>query len=240
MILAENKILRKGKIRMANPQILAIRAKKLGVLIRDARLASGKSIDECARVTGVPSSTFEAYELGDQSPSLPELEVLAYYLNTPLEHFWGKKSLSEEKPAITKLNLEQLISLRQRMIGALIRQTRLQAGISTEAMADKLEITSSQLEAYEFGDAPIPIPLLDGITAVLSQPVESYQDRNGPVGAWIAQNNVTRDFLNLPPELRSFVSKPVNRPYLQLAQRLSEMSVEKLRAVAEGLLEITL
>jgi len=37
-----------------------------------------------------------------------------------------------------------------------------------------------------------------------------------------------------------FISKPVNRPYLQLAQRLSEMSVEKLRMVAEGLLEITL
>jgi hypothetical protein len=44
----------------------------------------------------------------------------------------------------------------------------------------------------------------------------------------------------MPSELQSFVVKPINQPYLELAQRLSEMSVEKLRAVAEGLLEITL
>ena len=41
-------------------------------------------------------------------------------------------------------------------------------------------------------------------------------------------------------ELQGFVCKPINRPYLELAVRLSEMSVEKLRGVAEGLLEITL
>jgi hypothetical protein len=40
--------------------------------------------------------------------------------------------------------------------------------------------------------------------------------------------------------LLEFVSKPVNRPYLELAQRLSKTNVENLRAVAEGLLEITL
>ena len=34
--------------------------------------------------------------------------------------------------------------------------------------------------------------------------------------------------------------KPVNLPYLEIAQRLSGLSVEKLRAMAEGLLDITL
>jgi hypothetical protein len=47
-------------------------------------------------------------------------------------------------------------------------------------------------------------------------------------------------FAELSPELQDFISKPINRPYLEIAQRLGEMSVEKLRAVAEGLLEITL
>ncbi len=28
------------------------------------------------------------YEAGEKSPSLPELEVLAYYLDVPLERFW--------------------------------------------------------------------------------------------------------------------------------------------------------
>jgi hypothetical protein len=40
--------------------------------------------------------------------------------------------------------------------------------------------------------------------------------------------------------LQSFVSQPINRPYIELAQRLSEMPTAKLRTIAEGLLEITL
>jgi hypothetical protein len=47
-------------------------------------------------------------------------------------------------------------------------------------------------------------------------------------------------FDDLPPDLQDFISKPINRPFLEIAQRLSGLSVEKLRAVAEGLLEITL
>jgi hypothetical protein len=44
----------------------------------------------------------------------------------------------------------------------------------------------------------------------------------------------------LPVELQDFVSKPINRPYLEIAHRLSEMPADQLRAVAEGLLAITL
>jgi hypothetical protein len=40
--------------------------------------------------------------------------------------------------------------------------------------------------------------------------------------------------------MQSFVCQPVNRPYLELAMKLSDLSREKLRAVAEGLLDITL
>jgi hypothetical protein len=46
-------------------------------------------------------------------------------------------------------------------------------------------------------------------------------------------------FLDLPAPLQDFVCKPVNRPYVELALKLSELSVERLRAIAEGLLEIT-
>jgi len=45
--------------------------------------------------------------------------------------------------------------------------------------------------------------------------------------------------LELPLELRQFVAKPVNRPYLELAMKLSNMSRDKLRSVAEDLLDIT-
>ena len=48
------------------------------------------------------------------------------------------------------------------------------------------------------------------------------------------------NFIELPIELQEFILKPVNQPYLEIAQKLSRMSVDKMRDVAEGLLDITL
>jgi hypothetical protein len=48
-----------------------------------------------------------------------------------------------------------------------------------------------------------------------------------------------QEFSELPSELQQFVCKPINRPYLELAMRLSDLPVDRLRTVAEGLLEIT-
>ena len=56
----------------------------------------------------------------------------------------------------------------------------------------------------------------------------------------MTEQQAISEFLQLPPEVRAFVCMPVNRPYLDLARNLSQLSTEKLRAVAEGLLDITL
>jgi hypothetical protein len=74
---------------------------------------------------------------------------------------------------------------------------------------------------------------------VLDTSVEQFYDKHGPIGKWRSQQGNYHKFLDLPPDIQQFVCKPVNRPYLELAMRLSELSAEKLRAVAEVLLEIT-
>jgi len=223
-----------------NRQALNLRARKLGALLRDARLASGLSLEECAESMGVSSTILEAYEFGKNSPSLPELEVFAYMLDIPMEHFWEEQVLSFRNGGKKKLNLEPLVKLRQRKIGALLRQARMNAGLSLNNLAEDTQISISSLEAYELGKSPVPLPHLEVLSSVLNCSVRDFQDRNGPVGKWSAQQRAIADFLALPDDLQNFVSKPINQPYLELAQRLSEMSVDKLRAVAEGLLEITL
>jgi hypothetical protein len=55
-----------------------------------------------------------------------------------------------------------------------------------------------------------------------------------------SRQKAIQDFLQLPPDLQEFVCKPINRPYLDLAIKLSGMSTDKLRGVAEDLLDITL
>ena len=78
-----------------------------------------------------------------------------------------------------------------------------------------------------------------GLIAFLRTEVESLFDQTGTIGKWMAQQKAVQTFLELPPELQDFVSRPINRPYLELALKLSDMSADKLRAIAETLLDIT-
>lgn len=223
-----------------NPTVMTIRGKKLGVLIRDARLASRRRIEDCAEMLQVSPQEIEAFELGEKSPSLPELEVLAYFLGIPVDHFWGNKAISESGSPTLNFDIDQLVGLRQRMIGALLRQARTQSELTLEAVAEKAGITAEQLEACEMGEDELPVPVIEAICTVLGRPIEELIDKYGPVGVWSDQQQSVQEYLKLPEELQAFISKPINRPYLELAHRLSEMSVDKLRAVGEGILEITL
>ncbi|MFA5872329.1 MAG: helix-turn-helix domain-containing protein [Anaerolineales bacterium] len=216
-----------------------LRSRKLGVLIRDARLAARRTIPECARTIGVTAGIFRAWEEGRRSPSLPELEVLSYALNLPLRHFWSKDATSDDAPPTETLNLPAIIGIRQRLIGALLRQVREKASISPRALSGLSGISTAHLKAYELGERPIPLPELEGLTALLGGQIELLFDQTGHIGLWMVQQKAIQDFLQLSPELQNFVCKPVNRPYLELAMKLSGMSTDKLRSVAEDLLDIT-
>jgi transcriptional regulator with XRE-family HTH domain len=219
---------------------ITIRTKKLGVLIRDARLTARRSVQECAEALGIRKSIFRAYEEGLRAPSLPELEALVFYLDLPMDHFWGKQTKSEGPSRHMRLDLSKLLPLRQRKIGALLRQERLKASVSIRNLAHETGIASSRIKAYELGEHPIPLPELEILVRTLGGRVESLFDRHGPVGQWMISEDTVKQFLEMPVELREFVAMPVNRPYLQLAMKLSNMSRDKLRSVAEDLLDITL
>jgi len=219
---------------------VTLRTKKLGILIKDARLSVNKSWMECAQALGITVGVFKAYEEGRKAPSLPELEILAYYLDLPLEHFWSSVMISDKASPLNSLNHQALVGVRQRMIGALLRKQRVESGTTVKALSKLSGIPTSRITSYEFGELPIPLPVLEGLMSLLGGSIESLFDISGPVGKWMAEKKAIQDFLELPVELQNFVCKPVNQPYLELAFSLSSLSKEKLRTVGESLLEITL
>ncbi|MGD0611821.1 MAG: helix-turn-helix transcriptional regulator [Anaerolineales bacterium] len=219
---------------------VSVRSRKLGVLMRDARLAARKTSKECAQAMGVTSGILRAYEEGRRSPSLPELELLGFFLNVPMHQFWGKEVHSTDAPPTGSLNLAAFVNIRQRLIGAQLRQTREKASISVRDLAEQSGLSNSRIKTYELGERPIPLPELEGLVGLLGGQFDTMFDQAGPVGQWMGQQKAIQDFLQLPVELQNFVCKPINRPYLELAQKLSGMSAEKLRGVAEDLLDITL
>ena len=219
--------------------LIRLRTRKLGALIYDARIAKKKSPEECAAAMKVSVEQYDNIEKGTEAPSLPMIEMFAYTLDIPLEHFWGDESLVETQSTKAVENTEQLRQLRDRFIAAHIRQQRNEGNITLADLNAKTTIPEERLQQYELGQVSIALPELEIIASELSMQLEDLLDRRGPVGTWLAEKETIQELMAMPPDLREFVCKPVNRPYLELAQRLSRLDVNKLRTVAEGLLEIT-
>ncbi|HSM25813.1 MAG TPA: helix-turn-helix transcriptional regulator [Anaerolineaceae bacterium] len=223
-----------------NKLFVQIRNKKIGLLISDARLSKNISISDLSSQTGIPEEKFTEFETGTSSPSLPELEIIAYSLNVPLEHFWGKQIFQSDEDQEKAEIFRKLMNLRNKIIGTNIIAKREENGLSIETLADQTEIDINLLTSYESGEIEIPVPVLEILAKTLNCQIEVFFDNQGKIGAWRKEKAEIKSLQDLPQNFREFITKPINAPYLDLAIKLSEMDVKKLRLVAEGLLEITL
>lgn len=218
--------------------VYMLRQRILGVLIRDARQISGKPVAECAAALGVSPQTFILWEYGEDSPSLPQIEMLAYVLDVPVSHFWGIETLEAVQQA-RQVPKADFISLRNRIIGALVRRARKEAQLSPEALAARIGVDEEALLQYEFGQVSVPLPVLISIASATNVTINYFLESSSRVGVTLELGEDFRRFKEMKPEMRHFVVQPMNQSYLELAMRLSEMSVEELRGIAEGILNIT-
>jgi transcriptional regulator with XRE-family HTH domain len=220
-------------------QKMLLRQRKLAVLLYDARLVSGASIETCARLMGVTPEKYQEYEEGTSSPSLPELETFAYGVNIPLSHFLGNIALTSQSARNDDNKLNLIRSLRQKLIGARILQERSRLGISSADISTLLGITEDELADLEAGILPLPLPQLQVIAEMMDVDLATLFDQQGLIGQWRKQQERNEAFDKLPSGIQEFVSKAGNLPYLELAIKLSDMETEKLRRIAESILEIT-
>jgi len=219
-------------------QLTQVRMRKLSLLILDARTARNKSVESCARAAGMDVEEYRRMEAGEIAPTLPQLEALAFYLDIPLEHFWGTQTLSSQSEEPADLS-PQLVKIRQRIIATQLRMARLNLNLTTAELAKKSSIPEEKIIRFESGEEPIPLTDLEILSNALQLRNEELFDQHGAIGTWRADKLAVQQFMGLPQDIREFLCKPVNLPYLQLAKRLSELSAEKLRGIAESLLEIT-
>lgn len=223
---------------MTDQQEILLRNKVTGAMLRQARNKSGKSLKEMAALIGTNPGRLSAYERGIKAISIPELELFCYQLNIPIRQFLGEDTRS--KTTKSDIDPKVMISLRRRMIGAHLKTHRMEANYSIRRLSRETQIPASRITAYERGNRSIPIPDLETLAEKLGNHVEDYIDSEGPIGIQEMQLRIVDMLSKLQPDLREFLSNPVNEPYLRLAKRLSELDVDRLRTVAEGLLEITL
>ncbi len=223
-----------------NDLLNTVRAHKLAVLIFDARTAAGKSLDEVSAQTGIAAGDLSAYENGDKIPSLPEVEALAYVLDAPIDHFWGRQSLSEGKAEPSRTLNPKILMVRQKMISSFLALKREENGISLAELSRLSGVSEEKIKVYENADKPVPIYDLDALAKALGLTVDEFYDQRGAVAEWRKTRGGSQPKSNLPADIQAFVDKPINQPYLELAMKFSELPADKLRTVAESILEITL
>jgi len=221
-------------------ELVRVKNRILGVLIRDARQLSGRSITECADLLQMPEAEYQAFETGHTAPTLPQLEILAYYFNVPIGYFWGTETLSSKRnEAELKRRVPELLMLRQRMIGVKLRKMREASGKSIADIAEATGLAEEQIARVEQGTVTLPMSELDMLVRAVHDRVENLIEGQGTVGSWLLSHEEYEQFAELDPAIRAFILKPINQSYLELAMRLSQMEVNKLRTIAESILEIT-
>lgn len=224
---------------MPNQEVIELRSRIIGALLHSVRDQARMSPEECAAVLGISPETLTAYEEGSKPISLPELELLARFLDVPLSAIRSTESVADIQ-ADRKLPAPNLyLMLRHRIVGARLRQLRSEASRTQQDLAEMLECPLGTIMEYEFGKRPIPVAELEVVCRALNVPLSYFLDKDSDIGKWHLLQDQFELFKEIPAEIRDFVLKPINVSYLELAMKLAALPAGALRAIAEGLLEIT-
>jgi len=219
-------------------QTVVLRKKVLGVLLRHARLRANLTIKDVAQITGFSTGAVSDYEHGRRDLSLAQLEVLADVFRVPVAYFWSDSVLIRDEERT--LPVEKILALRQRIIGTLLRQARMEAGHSQNDVAAFLDCPPSRIANYEFGRAEISLSELELLAEFLGVSMSYFLDQGiRPDGEQVADIDELKRLAELPEEIRKFMLYPGNELYLRIAMQLSAMPASTLRRVGEGLLDIT-
>jgi transcriptional regulator with XRE-family HTH domain len=216
-----------------------IRAKMLGVLLRDARLSANRSVEDCAQLLHIDPTMVESWEYGEAAPSLPQLELLAYYLNVPISHFWSTETLTDKSP-LRQERQPEYIKLRSRIIGALLQQARQEADLTLEQLSETSGLSIEQLERYESGEVSPPMHQLAVLAGHLNKSATYFLESESQIGELLALREMWQHFSELPEEVRQFAADPINIGFIHIAIMLSKMPADQLREVGASILDITM
>ncbi len=223
-----------------NTQLLSIKAKKFGVRLAAFRQKKGLTTEVLSQWTGISNEKLQSMERGESNVTLPEIELIALKLGFSTETLIDGDLLSLAASKPEEGSLQQYAGLRDRMIALVLRKTRLEQDLAVETVASQCGLQTEELDQYESGRKPVPLPILELLCAVYHVPLLSLLKPKPAVEPSSYQVDAADESDDdLPEEMAEFIHNPANLPYLELARKLSELDAAKLRSIAEGLLEIT-
>ncbi len=219
-------------------ELYALRARILGVLIRDARQSRNRTVEDCAASLGVEVQTMLEWEYGLAHPALPQLELLAYELGVPVSHFWANETLSGDQPPHPLPQVEY-VTLRNRVVGVLLRQARENMNLSLEELSASTGLSPEQIQDYELGNKPIPLTELTSLASATHVSMAYFLESHSRIGHWLDRQESFRRFNKMPEDIQAFISNPSNSSFVELAMWFSMLGVQDLRGIAESILHLS-
>ena len=218
-------------------EAMRLRAKIVGVLIQQSRKAASRSVEDCARRLQVLPELVTDWEYGDDVPSLPQLELLASYLNVPVSMFWQENEPREFQEEVAEN--DQFVALRQRLLGGLLRAARDPMGITIEQLSELTAIDKSLLREYEYGEQVIPMNHLLVLANSLDRDLEYFLENEHNLDAGIEPENASSAAMANTDEQRRFADDQKTQGLIKLAVAFSQIPSEELHRIADALIALS-
>lgn len=209
----------------------SIRGRLLGVLIRKRRLEAERSLADCADFMGAELGLVEAWEYGADAPSLPQLELLAQFLNGRYPD--ARAAFDENRAA-----QEEYMLLRQRLIGALLRAARESSGMPIDEVCEAAGMEAQLLTKFELGEEKIPLSDLIALAQALQLDMRTFAASPKPPAAQSRPDGRLDSVAETGGDWRSFATESENLPFIRLAMAFQHIARDDLHRIADALFAI--
>jgi transcriptional regulator with XRE-family HTH domain len=142
--------------------------------IKKIRRLKNRSLHDCAKVLNIPKERYHLFEEGNGVLSLPELELLAIFLEVSMQSFFQDSDLElDETALLSEEKMPKYKNLRDKIIRTKLNREMENKGISVENLNDKTGISLQTLKSYQENGESIPFDHLTQITKHLGIPINS-------------------------------------------------------------------
>jgi transcriptional regulator with XRE-family HTH domain len=214
-------------------ETVVLQRKIIGVLMRAARERAHHTVNEVAQRLGVTPARIRQYERGTREVSLPEIEILAQYLQTPYSFFFDKQTPVQAEPPQPPTESE--MRTRRALIGTKLKQARLAEAKSKEECAQALGRKPATIGRYERGLTDIPLSELDQLAHFLRVNLYYFiEKRQADATGMLDLDKLAR----MPKEVRAFVTDPANLTFIRMAMKFADLPTNRLKELGEILLVV--
>jgi transcriptional regulator with XRE-family HTH domain len=207
--------------------------------IKNIRKSMQMSLHDCAKILGTTTTRYLAFEKGEESLSLPELEVMALYFGIPvIDCLQGQVNSSIRFSLLEEHKRTAYMQIREKWIRSrLILETE-NNDIKLDELSEALDIPIETLSRYRSGESSIPLNHLQSICTYFQLPLKDFFPELA-VNELEKQQTIKQAAGQWNPEFpdNTQADQANEVLYNQLLAALKEMPEENQAQAAKALLE---